>query len=91
MLQKIPLQARVEGKWYNFRASSSGPKGREGPTEKRRSGSKGKDLSTGPTRQTDRETRQAHISKAPLPLGEREPQRTIRQEPLKYLDYDIKM
>ena len=91
MLQKIPLQAREEGKWHYFRSSSSEPKDREGPTEDRSFGSNGKDLSTGPTGETDRETGRAHASKATSPLREKESRRTIRQEPRKYLDYDIKM
>ena len=34
-------QAREEGKWHNFRSSSSEPEDREGPTEDRSFGSKG--------------------------------------------------
>ena len=91
MLQKIPLQAREEGKWHYFRSSSSEPKDREGPTEDRSFGSNGKDLSAGPTGETGSETRRAHAYKVPSPLRERESWKTIRQEPLENLDYDIKM
>ena len=84
-------QAREEGKWHNFRSSSSEPEDREGPTEDRSFGSNGKDLSARPTGETKRENRRAHASKARSPFRERESRRTIRQEPLKYLNYDIKM
>ena len=81
----------MKGIWYYVRSSSSEPEDREGPTEDSNFGNDEEDLNVGPTGETGREARRPHAPRNISPIWEREFRRAIRQEPLKHLDYDIKL